>query len=380
MKGKFIITEVNPFRFVVTQLNRFKFVVTEVNPKRFVITNIENPYPDGSCTDLLIDNATSIGFDLNWINNSRDHTEIQLHISVSGGAYSLYKTLAAAFETYTADDLEASTEYSFKVVASKNGYLSDYSNVVTGTTASSFDAASLALFARIIAAGETMTDAWKAAMDVFIKGLKADGNWTELFEVFVITRGFGDAQTKMNIITDTFTAEGVNGPVRANDVGYKSNGTTSYLKSNFIPNNSSLFLLNDAGWMYKSGGVIAETNRYHGGGSGATNYTLQGGDGKRLNGAPGPSTPHVLGYNGLTRNNTTTFDVYRNDNKSTITATSTGRTSLQLYNLALNANGNAGYFKVNTETLEFYAYCKSYTQTQFNQVRSRLDTFFATYQ
>jgi len=239
----------------------------------------------------------------------------------------------------------------------------------------------LNLITRIETAGENPTPAWRSAMNTAIIASKEAGVYNTLFDCLYILRGFGDASTKMNIIKNSHNAQGVNNPTRTNDVGYNSNGNTSCLNLNYKPfSDNSLMQTNDIGLWYKSQGVLSSTTAYHGSGDGGgINGIADGTNAQRLNGAL-TNNANVIGWNALYRNTSFDINIFRNELKYKINASSTGRTDRPLTALAFNVNNTILFYFKNTEKLELIGISKSFNENQYNDFKTIWNNFFNTYQ
>lgn len=78
-------------------------------------------FPNGSCSDLLLDSEDSDSFVASWINNSTDETAIIAEISEDETTWT-ETSLPAGTKNYTFEGLDASTLYYVKIHAEKNGY------------------------------------------------------------------------------------------------------------------------------------------------------------------------------------------------------------------------------------------------------------------
>jgi hypothetical protein len=96
----------------------------------------------------------------------------------------------------------------------------------------------------------------KKVIDTFIKGLKADGIWA-LLDTLWVTAAHSQQASRLNWKTPgTFTLTEVNSPAWVTDRGYTSNGSTSYLDTNFAPGtHAAQYTLNNA-----SAGVYLRTD------------------------------------------------------------------------------------------------------------------------
>lgn len=140
---------------------------------------------------------------------------------------------AAGVEMYIDSSLNSETTYYYKVVASKNGYLSDYSNVVSGTTLSAYDEATITL----IAAGRYTnepTQALKELIDLTIKGLKSDGVHQQADAYYF--RGVHESVFAcQNWAKNDHNSTLVNNPTFTAKVGFTGDGLAMAINNNYKP-------------------------------------------------------------------------------------------------------------------------------------------------
>lgn len=341
-------------------------------------TNVDlSIFPNGSCTDLLLDTVTSDSFVASWINGSTDETAIIAEISEDELTWT-ETSLPAGTETYTFEGLDASTEYFVRVRAEKNGYYSGYTLTESVTTESAFDPDYFNLITRIEAAGENPSAAWRTAMETAIIASKAAGLFDTQFDVLVITSGFGDVSTKQNIIKNAHHAQGVNNPTRTNNLGYKTNGT-SYLRTNYNPNtDKALASINNMSFgilIDNTGVAVAYEGSFKGTALSCIGRNIIG-----MNGPTSSSYSDVAGYNIASRESSTYVNIYQNALYGAKINTSIAIPDYEAYILCLNNNGTANNFRSTTVNNRLYFWGKAMTFTQSQTFISIWNTFLATYQ
>jgi hypothetical protein len=110
--------------------------------------------------------------------------------------------------------------------------------------AGGLDPATTAWVNQVITNGGSVSAGRKTVVDTLITGLKTDGLWTKLDRLWLLA-----AENSQSALTDLValaSATPVNSPTFTVDRGYASNGTTSYLNSNFNPSTATLYKQNDA--------------------------------------------------------------------------------------------------------------------------------------
>ena len=255
------------------------------------------------------------------------------------------------------------------------------------------DSATDALVARMVAVGDNQTLARIAAMDTCIKALKANSLFNDQWDVLVILKGKGASATLLNWIKDSSNATGVNSPVYAEDIGYNSDGATSYIRTNYIPSsNASLYTNNDASFVvYMS---TNQTNQNSQQGVYSSAGFLRGCEMDRgqnntgINCAANDYTAFTAlwhGINAISRYSSSECHFLSNPrNKDiTISKVSTDVPTRELYVLACNKAGTAGGFAIGSGLAKeidlLYAIGKGITYSKLNTFKGIIDTFFASF-
>jgi hypothetical protein len=287
--------------------------------------------------------------------------------------------------TYISTGLLPSTTYYYRVRDFNGVIYSAYCTSVSAITLGDYDDDSKALFVRMLAAdGVAQTDLRKTAIDTVIKALKAATLWSTKFDGFGITRGTGLASSKLNWIEDdhNLTKGGAGTLTFTDDVGYHGDGSSTYLKTDYVPNVDGVHLvLDSASFGVKiSGTVTLDATGHGGGGSGVWGcflYQNLGAGYNRLNSSASGGGKRVAGYNCLARTVNTTVKQYTNAATADITCVSSAVTEHELYLLAFNNNGTAGGFCATAEVIEMWFYGAYITQAEFLTIQSIVNAYIA---
>lgn len=195
-----------------------------------------------------------------------------------------------------------------------------------------------------------------SAVDHFIKGCKADGNWTLLDRFWLFAQ---DNQTNSltSIVNPTSSvATEVSSPGWTSLQGYTSNGTTSYINTNYTPSTDAVnFTQNSATQFIYSRTDSQEASLQGGGGLAnlhATHLNIRNSSDQilsRTNGTTATgaiSNTSSLGFFTAVRSSFTAVTFYRNGSSlgSPASNTSTGLATVKLYALSNNNNGTAANF------------------------------------
>lgn len=201
--------------------------------------------------------------------------------------------------------------------------------------------------ATLIAAMTTTPDATRQGhINTLITGLKADGVWTKLDELWVTAAHAEQAALLGWKRYKNLTA--VNAPTFTVDRGFAGNGTTSYLNTNYVPSTDGVnYTLNDAslGVYSRTAGISGST--LIGAGPNTTivkiaTPNLRG----NINGALGSqaiAAAVAAGFNVVRRASSTHVQGWKNGAQigSDVSASSASLTSSALYLDALNNGGTA---------------------------------------
>ena len=113
--------------------------------------------------------------------------------------------------------------------------ITGYSNIISVTT-SSFDADAAAFFARVTAAGGTLSLTEKTATNQLVLDMKTNGIWSSMKAIYPMV-GASAAACAQNLKSSSFTGTFTSGWTFASS-GVTGNGTSAYMDSTLIPNTS----------------------------------------------------------------------------------------------------------------------------------------------
>lgn len=319
------------------------------------------------------------GIQLTWDDNNTEAEAIEIWADIDGAGYALLATVLDGVETY--DHLIEDSTVDYKIRA-KEGTLpvySEYSTEVTETAPSGYDASAALLFDAMEAAGDSPTSGYKTLVNTAIEALKAAELFDTKFDQFVVLRSKGRASTKLNWIAREHDFTEVDGGnlTYADDTGYSTNATSSYLRTNFNPStDAGLSGQNDVSFTVKSSGTLRGTLSGHGGIEGAVaNLTVMAtGAGCRLNSITAGGS-QVVGWTCMSRDNSANFRLRTGSTSVDITSASVGLPNVELY--ALRMNYSTPFYVATTEVLEFMAHGKQLSQAEFNSLQTIMNTFFA---
>jgi hypothetical protein len=317
-------------------------------------------------------------------NGILDYTGHKYYISTDGINYTLNKIVASIGTGTTLTGLTANTLYYVKVAPYKNTNIGNLSSADSDTT---WTTETKNLIDREIVALETPTDLNKLSTNWTIASLKALSLFETQFDVVVLTRGTGLESTKLNWVKAAHPALGVpNGGTLTftPDVGYHSDGTKSYLRTQYNPlDDGILFQKDNACFIIKTGGALdAVAVHMHGCADvGVNGVIIAGGSGgwdnQRINCAVTPTSfSYVLGWNCLLRSSSSNISLIRNATKTDKVANSTNVPDIEAYILRINFA--TPFYTPTTEYNECYAFGKNITQANFDLFRTIVDLFYTT--
>ena len=260
--------------------------------------------------------------------------------------------------------------------------------LATGTTTanltvgSAFDADAAAFFARVTAAGGTLTATEQTAVNTLVVQMKADGIWTKMKAIYPMVGG-GQANPAaacaQNLKSASFTGTFSRGITFAN-TGVKGNGTSSYMDTginlsiDLEQNNSHACVYsrsNNQG-PFASFGVTTSGNFnslalsiYL---AGAAYYNMFSNGGLNTF-----SSTSALGMRILNRINSTTVNYFTNLSKQTRTITSTTGENLNIWLLARNFNITGDLFDIKENA--FFSFGNSLTDTEANNFYTAVQAF-----
>jgi hypothetical protein len=235
------------------------------------------------------------------------------------------------------------------------------------------------LINRMIAVGETPTFLRQVAINDCITSLKANSLFDTQFDVLVVTKGHGPTSTKMNWIKNSFNATG--SATYTQDVGYNSNGSSTYLNSNYIPSvDGSLWSIYDCNFLIKIANAATGTG-HRIGATQSSNVTffISGQDAAGINSLGYDAGRYSTGYNCLSRASSSQLSLHINSGTQLYTSSVDHNLSITLFIFAMNTAGTPSFYTAITEIIELYAMGKSITQAQFNIFQTIMNTYFATF-
>lgn len=107
------------------------------------------------------------------------------------------------------------------------------SNGIIASSIVQFDADALAFFARVTAAGGSLSNTEKTAVNQLVLDLKANSLWTPMKAIYPMV-GASAAACAQNLKSSSFTGTFTNGCTFASN-GVTSNGTNAYMNTNYNP-------------------------------------------------------------------------------------------------------------------------------------------------
>jgi hypothetical protein len=118
------------------------------------------------------------------------------------------------------------------------GFGLNIGNRVMGGGGAAFDADAAAFFARVTAAGGTLSATEQTAVNTLVVQMKADGTWTPMKAIYPMV-GASAAACAQNLKSSSFTGTFTSGWTFAS-TGVTPNGTSAYMETNFNPFISSI--------------------------------------------------------------------------------------------------------------------------------------------
>jgi hypothetical protein len=325
------------------------------------------------------------GVRLTWVDKTTGEDGFEIWVSEDGGAYSLIQTTAANATTY--DDLvdRSGHEVTYKVRVVKGFSYSAYSNE-SSITIPSEEAEATALFARMVAAGDTPSDEFKTLMNTLIAGMKAEDLFTNQWDCFWITRGIDAASSRLNIIKNAHNLDKWDDtygmPSFTTKVGYYNPDAVASFKTNYNPaTEGSKFTKDNASFLIKVSGTLT-TNKGHGSVKGGVGYCYHASTDNwvSINGTViTGSKKYEVGYNCLSRSASDKFNEFVNDVTTEVTSASTNIPSLimSLIGYTNQTDGTVAANPVSGEKLELAAFGKAISEAKYDSLRTLLDTYFS---
>ncbi|APW37158.1 hypothetical protein RD110_08065 [Rhodoferax koreense] len=214
------------------------------------------------------------------------------------------------------------------------------------------DADMTAFNARVTAASGTTSSGTKAAVQAFITGLKADGLWTLLDDIWVPVGDFAASPVKIKNATNAIFVGIVSGDY-AENLGVKGDGTTAkYVRRQYNPKHIGSFYqylrTTQAGsTTLRCGLGVAETNHFTLGyntnavGTGSSTSIRGKAGGAFSTSSPAAFNGNAAGGYGVIRRSNTDAELTFNATSLNTSATSTtgADCTLEAFELLRNANG-----------------------------------------
>jgi hypothetical protein len=121
------------------------------------------------------------------------------------------------------------------------------------------DPDALAFFARVTAAGGTLSATEKSAVNTLVTTMKADGTWTPMKAIYPMV-GASAAACAQNLKSSSFTGTFTSGWTFAS-TGVTGNGTSAYMNTNFIPSSDYTSGTNFGLFLYTSSTTAGAADR-----------------------------------------------------------------------------------------------------------------------
>jgi hypothetical protein len=302
---------------------------------------------------------------IDWDDVANNEDGYSIERSTDNVNFAEIDTVADGVETFTDDTVGLSTQYYYRLRAFKDGIYSSYSNTDNETTGAGYEAESIALFNRMTALSETPDDTRKTVIDDAIAADKAAIGFTTKYDAMWLLAAHGNDSSLLNIVKNATNCEVVDTPTFTTDRGYKGNGSSDALKTNYnLLNSSSLFTVNSGAFgLYvrenkqETTYMISASNADGKGISFIPRYTTNQTN-SSLNGTSGSNSTPTDDSSGMwiiTRDsNNLQYKIYRNGTlKYTIINTSDILINVIIYLLCYNSSGSLSYWSTNEVALAF---------------------------
>lgn len=245
-----------------------------------------------------------------------------------------------------------------------------------------FDADAQAFFNRVTAAGGTLTETEKTAVNTMTLSFKSAGIWTLMKAIYPMV-GASAAACAQNLKSSSFTGTFSSGWTFAS-TGVTPNGTSAYMNTNIIPstsltnNNYSLTHYSrtqkttgtevDLGCLNPSTAIMISLSQYYGGKAfvaGDFNSSLI------LNAA----ATNTLGFQVNTRTTQTSAKMFFNNVQIGSTLTLSNPNPLPGVNLFLGSNSNSTPFEFSSKECSFASIGDGLTDTQASDFYAAVQAF-----
>ena len=254
------------------------------------------------------------------------------------------------------------------------------SHGIIASQIASFDADAVAFFARVTAAGGTLSATEKIATNQLVLDLKANSLWTPMKAIYPMV-GASAAACAQNLKSSSFTGTFTSGWTFAS-TGVTGNGTSAYMNTGLVES-TNLSLNNEHISVYSrtnsDGGFIEigtagatftpETDmfiRF----SNLAYVRIQG-----TSGSVASNTDSTGFYVG-NRVNSTQVSLFKNSTKSTVSSASVSRSPNTFYVGAINDNGVGNYYS--NRQIAFISIGDGLTDTQASNFYTAVQAFQTT--
>lgn len=256
------------------------------------------------------------------------------------------------------------------------------SHGIIGSQIASFNADAAAFFARVTAAGGSLSTTEKQAVNQLVLDMKTNGIWSSMKAIYPMV-GASAAACAQNLKSSSFTGSFSTGWSFSSN-GVTPNGTTScffdtnfeatsftltnnafgfYTRSNIISNQGDMGALDD-----NSANQINMGANYIGAGAFARNFSTSYG---------GATNTNTQGFYSNSRIVSTEFKMYKNGSVLQTIASSTG-TALSGVRMALGGHMNAANISVSVPSTKQYAFAflsDGLTDTQASNFYTAVQAF-----
>lgn len=198
--------------------------------------------PNGSTGGTLAVTTNEANGTLYWFVSGSGTPPTSANLKTGTGAVSFgnQAVTATGVQNVAASGLTASTAYFahflHRDAAGNDSGIASGDGFTTAAGGSGYQAESDTYFAAMTVQPDATR---KGQLDTLIAGLKTDGVWTKLQALWLV--GSHDAQAaRVNARSPgTFDLTATNSPTFTTDRGYETNGSTSYLDTNYVPSTSA---------------------------------------------------------------------------------------------------------------------------------------------
>jgi hypothetical protein len=223
-----------------------------------VTNNIILLAPQSFNTEVISDTEIN----LTWGDSLQGGTGYKIESSLNGTDWSVLHTLAGSNSSYADTTRTEDTLVYYRIRIYKGTTYSDYSSVRQARTlltrANDF-------IARITAKGATYTEKERLAVTNCIKSLQAIDMFENQFDVLVCYNNFNAIASLENMIKDSSHSEAIASPTFTAFLGYKTDGSTSYIDTHFTPSTQgSKYAVRDSCFIMKLSGTPKEDWVRHG--------------------------------------------------------------------------------------------------------------------